>query len=255
LGYRALYYNVTGNYNVAVGMYALKSNNGGSRNTALGYKAGNNAGAASGNVFLGFEAGYSETGSNLLYIENTVSSSPLIWGDFQSDKVVINGNGSNNTSGRTLFVNGEAGGTSAWFNDSDRRLKKNISTIDRALEKVNNLRGVNFEWKDQSKYSQGLQMGFIAQEVEQVVPEVVDPSGDHYTMQYAPLTALLVEAVKELSARNKELSKKETDLISENKTLTHKYEELKKFEEELSLRIAKLEHKNHINEVANRDSR
>ena len=159
-------------------------------------------------------------------------------------------------------MNGEAGGTSAWFNDSDRRLKKNISTIDEALEKVNNLRGVNFEWKDQSKYSKGLQMGFIAQEVEQVVPEVVDPSGDHYTMQYAPLTALLVEAVKELNARNKELSaknkeltEKEAVLTSENVKLTHQYEDLKEFEEELSLRIAKLERKNHINEVASRDSR
>ena len=40
-------------------------------------------------------------------------------------------------------------------------------------------------------------MGFIAQEVMEIIPEVVDNGGDYYSMQYAPITALLVEAVKE----------------------------------------------------------
>jgi hypothetical protein len=59
------------------------------------------------------------------------------------------------------------------------------------------LRGVNFLWNDPSPGMEGLQMGFIGQEAEKVVPEVVMVTNDHYSMQYAPITALLVEAVKE----------------------------------------------------------
>ena len=45
------------------------------------------AGNGSGNVFLGNKAGYNETGSNLLYIDNTDIDTPLIWGDFSSNTV------------------------------------------------------------------------------------------------------------------------------------------------------------------------
>ena len=241
IGYEALYYNETGNNNTAIGFGALLDNtigfsntaNGthalqkntegyynvgigystnfynqiGNRNTIIGYQAGYGTSGVSesGNVFLGYQAGYNETGSNLLYIENSNSSSPLIWGDFANDMVVINGNLSDNTSSKTFFVNGTAGGNSAWANLSDVRLKENIKTIPDALEKVKSLRGVNFEWKDKGKFGEGLQIGFIAQEVEKVVPEVVDTKGKYYTMQYAPVTALLVEAVKKLSKQNEEL--------------------------------------------------
>ena len=43
------------------------------------------------NVFLGYQSGFNETGSNKLYIENTNSSTPLIYGDFTSDSLAING--------------------------------------------------------------------------------------------------------------------------------------------------------------------
>jgi len=56
-------------------------------------------------------------------------------------------------------------------------------------------------------YPEGLQIGFIAQEVQKIVPEVVDNNGAHYSMQYAPLTALLVEAVKEQQTMIEELRK------------------------------------------------
>jgi hypothetical protein len=59
------------------------------------------------------------------------------------------------------------------------------------------LRGVNFEWKDSSALEKGTRIGFIAQEVEPVLPEVVSKSDDAYMMQYGPISALLVEAVKD----------------------------------------------------------
>ena len=58
-------------------------------------------------------------------------------------------------------------------------------------------------------------MGFIAQEAVEIIPEVVDKSGEYYTMQYAPVTALLVEAVKEQQKMIGELKQENTKLKSE----------------------------------------
>ena len=112
------------------------------------------------------------------------------------------------TSGARQFnVNGSAGGTTAWFNDSDERLKSNIETIPNALDRVMKLRGVEFEWKDKKDHSEGRQLGFIAQESEDIIPEVVDFEGEYYAMQYAPITAILTEAIKELKIENDKLKK------------------------------------------------
>ncbi len=187
----------TNNQNVSIGINALGSNTSGYSNTATGHMALISNTIGIGNVAIGYMAGPGEADSNKLYIENSNSLNPLIWGDFAFDRIVINGNSTHNINNRTFFSNGEAGGTTAWFNDSDIRLKKNISTISSSLDKVLHLRGVNYEWKETENHAEGLQMGFIAQEVIEVIPEVVDFSGDNYSMQYAPITAVLVEAVKE----------------------------------------------------------
>ena len=76
-------------------------------------------------------------------------------------------------------------------------LKQNIQNIPNALEKVRQLRGVNFEFKSKENFPAGKQMGFIAQEAQKVIPEVVVEGDGMYGMSYAPITALLVEAVKE----------------------------------------------------------
>jgi len=98
---------------------------------------------------------------------------------------------------RKLWVNGDAGGTSAWYNDSDERLKKNISHIEGALDKVDRLEGVYFEWRDTEHHPEGKQVGLIAQEVAEVVPEVVEQKGDYYSLATANLVPVLIEAVKE----------------------------------------------------------
>jgi len=214
IGVSALYHNTIGWGNVGVGNLTNYYNKEGSNNTIIGYEAGYGSvtHSKSGNVFLGYNAGYNDTTDNKLYIENSSSSSPLIWGDFANDRIVINGNSGDNTNNRTFFSNGSAGGTTAWFNDSDIQLKKNIHTISSSLDKVLHLRGVNYEWKETENHVEGLQMGFIAQEVMEIIPEVVDNSGDHYSMQYAPITALLVEAVKEQQKMIEELKKEIEEL-------------------------------------------
>jgi hypothetical protein len=79
---------------------------------------------------------------------------------------------------------------------SDRRLKENIQTIDSALEKVMKLRGVYFNKKDSEKRS----VGVIAQEIEEILPEVVhtdDTPEEMKSVSYGSIVALLIEAIKE----------------------------------------------------------
>jgi len=63
----------------------------GGYNVMLGYRAGYSNQSGVGNIFIGRDAGYSETTSDKLYIENSNSTTPLIWGDFANDLVKING--------------------------------------------------------------------------------------------------------------------------------------------------------------------
>jgi len=81
---------------------------------------------------------------------------------------------------------------------SDRRLKENIKTIDDSLGKILKLEGVSFEWKDK-KMGEGVNIGFIAQDVEEIFPEVVstDEETGFKFLQYGNLAAPLIEAIKE----------------------------------------------------------
>ena len=107
-GYQVLYNNTEGTYNAAVGYQALASNVIGNFNVALGHKAGFNTNGNNnvflgydtgagvldtkeGSVFIGAKAGFHESNSNRLYIENTTSSSPLIYGEFDNDLLRVNG--------------------------------------------------------------------------------------------------------------------------------------------------------------------
>lgn len=84
---------------------------------------------------------------------------------------------------------------------SDINLKENINTIQNALQTVLELRGVTYNWKDRNKGGNALKLGFIAQEVDAVIPELAYTNNVHGYMgvHYKDITALLVEAVKELA--------------------------------------------------------
>ena len=106
------------------------------------------------------------------------------------------------------------GGGSGQYTISDERQKENVSTLTGALDKVKQLRGVSFTWKDSTDRGTDTQIGLIAQEVEQVYPELVgdgdlpnttDGEAPMKSVNYAHLTSVLIEAIKELEARVKEL--------------------------------------------------
>ena len=91
--------------------------------------------------------------------------------------------------------------TAVDFNStSDFNLKTNIHTVNNALETINALRGVSFDWKETGKKSYGV----IAQELEKVLPELVK-GNDPKTVSYSGIIGILIEAVKELKKEVEDL--------------------------------------------------
>ena len=106
---------------------------------------------------------------------------------------------------------------------SDKRRKTDITTITGALNTVSQMRGVSFTYVNRDLERQthmsmknGKKLGFIAQEVIPLLPELILDSGekavelengycDRYNMDYGGVTPLLVEAIKELKAKNEAL--------------------------------------------------
>jgi len=88
------------------------------------------------------------------------------------------------------------------FSTSDIRLKDNIKSIDKALDKVNSIQGIEFDWieKEEVHGNSGHDVGVIAQEIEKVIPEVVTNRDNGYkAVKYEKIVPLLIEAIKDLS--------------------------------------------------------
>jgi hypothetical protein len=97
------------------------------------------------------------------------------------------------------------------FFSSDERLKDNITPIEDPLDKVLSISGNTFDWNDKSSHT-GKDIGVIAQEIEKVLPEIVTTRDNGYkAVQYEKLSALLIEAVKELSHKVDDLQQKLND--------------------------------------------
>ena len=139
--------------------------------------------------------------------------------------ILENGNtgiGTNNPTTK-LFVNGDITANSV-AGSSDRRFKTNIRPVENALDKVKSLQGVYFNWnqKDFPEKDFGTQneLGFIAQEVEQIVPEIVvkEKTKEEYrSVKYDKLVALLVEAIKEQQKQIEQLQAKVKKLANKRK--------------------------------------
>ena len=82
--------------------------------------------------------------------------------------------------------------SATFFYSSDAALKEDIQTIENPLEKVQQLRGVSYKWKDTGKKD----IGLVADEVQEVLPELV-VENEHKQMDYGHMIGLLVEAIKE----------------------------------------------------------
>lgn len=111
-----------------------------------------------------------------------------------------------------IGTNGDGSGALAnvWNTFSDIRLKKDITPLENALEKLDKINGYYYYWKKGADKSR--QVGVIAQEIEKVLPEIVTTTSDDIkTVDYSKLSALLIQAVKE----QQEIIKKQNEKIKE----------------------------------------
>jgi hypothetical protein len=120
-----------------------------------------------------------------------------------------------------LYVVGDITATGAITELSSVKYKTNIKKISDALDKVKDLRGVNFNWRaadyPEMKFSESQQMGLIAEEVEKVIPQLVhsDNNGE-MSVDYSKLTAVLIEAIKEQQQQIEILSRRVEELENTN---------------------------------------
>ncbi len=199
-GYQSGYSNITGNYNTANGVNALYTNSTGNNNVAIGSGALHNNLIGSNNTAIGYNA---RTFQNNLVNTTTIGNGALALG---SNQVRI-GNSSISS----------IGGYAPWSHLSDGRFKKNIKEDIPGMEFIKKLRPVSYQI-DQSKLQAFLReensttptnkkaIGFIAQEVEQIVKEnnyvftgIEQPQheNDHYRIRYSEFVVPLVKAIQE----------------------------------------------------------
>lgn len=133
-----------------------------------------------------------------------------------SDTLAI---GTSPTTAHRLFVKGNARFegivTANGFNStSDSRLKTAVATLPNALDRVTHLRGISFEWLPDGDRPSGRNLGFLAQEVALVAPELVHTNQAGFmSVQYDGVTPMLVEAVKELHQKfEQRLAEKDVQL-------------------------------------------
>ncbi|MBD3290055.1 hypothetical protein GF337_14700 [candidate division KSB1 bacterium] len=129
---------------------------------------------------------------------------------YTSGHVGVNFGGWSNTY--AFRVSGNAYATGSWLS-SDLNLKRNIASINTPMAKVMQLRGVSYNWKTEEyperEFTEGLQYGLIAQEVEKVFPDMVmtDEYGEK-AIAYNQLIPVLLEALKQQQKQIDELERK-----------------------------------------------
>ena len=168
----------------------------------------NTADSATGRLEVGASGDLTLYHNTNSYIVNKTGNLILHSETDDSDIVFTGEDGSSGITALTLDMSAAGAAT---FNDnvtafSDRRLKSDIQTLENGLAKVEQLRGVTYIRND--NVDGGQQLGVIAQEVEEVFPQVVLTANDERgtkSVDYGRLTGALIEAVKELSAKVKEL--------------------------------------------------
>jgi hypothetical protein len=141
-------------------------------------------------------------GSVALGQNNLVAGSAIGW--VVTDPVLVVGNGSSQlapSNAFTLLKNGNLTIAGTLTQNSDERLKKEVTPLAGVLRKIDAIRGVSYRLKDETRGPAGVQIGLLAQEVREVFPELVheDTQGT-LSVAYGNFSAVLLEAVKEQQA-------------------------------------------------------
>jgi len=208
------YKNTIGQYNTIVGWYAGYENQTGHENTFIGDDAGYDNVSGSDNVFIGNEAGLSETGSDKLYISNTNTDNPIIYGDFSTEILHFNAKLRINTSASIVVpthlldvgISGAYCDGGAWVDGSSREYKENIKALTsaEALQAFKKLEPVKFNYKENKAETY---LGFIAEDVPDLVA-----MNDRKGLNPMDMVAMLTKVVQEQMKVNQEQQKSIAEL-------------------------------------------
>ncbi len=216
---------------------------------------------------LGFQIGATDKGSF------TLSSTEFAWDNYASGAwhnrlTILNSNGNVGIGGVTnptykLDVNGDirialasslyVGTTAVCDNTgctiapSDRRYKENIQPLDNAFDNILKIQGVSYDWIDKQAFNDKHQIGLIAQDLEQVYPEVVrtDEKTGYKSVMYDKLVAPLIEAFKTLASKfhdmDSKLDREIAAVKAENIQVKAEAERLKQENALIKARLDKIE--------------
>jgi hypothetical protein len=151
-----------------------------------------------------------------LYIQNDLADRDVI---LRSDDgsggttayITLDGSATTVEISKTTNVDGTltATGDVVAFYSSDKRLKDNIIRIENPLEKIEKIGGYEFDWNDKQDTYEGHDVGVIAQEIQEVLPEVVTERDNGYlAVKYEKIVPLLIESIKELKQEVDEIKQK-----------------------------------------------
>lgn len=172
--------------------------------TGLGVRAINDGGTASQPAISFYNGSgvllsrmYADNGTGYFAINTTSSNTERLRIVNSSGNILL---GTSTDNGERLYVGGSIRATGTITANSDITLKKNLAKIENALEKVEQINGYTYEFKeDDSKRHAGV----IAQEIEGVLPEIVNKGNDGLLgVEYGNISALLIEAIKDLKSKN-----------------------------------------------------
>jgi len=224
VGTSSLEANVSGNSNTAVGRISLYSNTTGGQNTGVGLQAGGDNVTGNSNSYLGYNSGLGITGgdyntiigANVTGLDTNLSSNIIIANGSGSGAIKAQHDGTNWTLTGGVFVsNIIASGNitaSTFTTSSDKRLKRNINPIYNGLNTVMKLNPVVYDKKKTLTSEEYLfkENGFIAQELQLIIPDAVIEGNDEnklLSINYISLIPVLTKAIQELNKVNEEQQK------------------------------------------------
>ena len=146
---------------------------------------------------------YSDGANGLITIGSATNHAvSFVSYDTERGRITNGGNwllGTSTDNGEKLYISGNVRATGTITANSDIRLKKNLERIENALEKVGQISGYTYD----TIYDDKRHGGVIAQEIDEVFPEIVNKGNDGLLgVEYGNISALLIEALKELKEKN-----------------------------------------------------
>jgi len=199
VGYRAGY-NVDNGYNTALGRLAL-AGTAGAQNTALGQRALEVTTGAE-NTAIGARSGSGITTGNQNVILGSYDGSAAPISASGSNYVVLS-DGAGNVKAHVASTGSwfQSSNSASWATTSDERLKKNITSLENSLDVILKLRAVEFDYIQDNKHD----LGFIAQEYAETLPDQVSDRGDGYLAIQQNLVPHLVKAIQQQQAMIEQL--------------------------------------------------